>query len=270
MKYKKYDDDDYDGSTTFQAIGPEQPGKLGQEPQHPYAQIKTIQRHGQFVSNFDNRDEENYMDPHGVTGLSPEYLVHMDEVANANEGEPESREFLKLLTGINAEPDSSAHKQAVIGVKHSPLFNPDTLFTEVEPHATEIDEAYSDPSMRHTIPTLISLAYLHNGRKPLMPSENLSKYSSKIAHSFKEKTNIPGIDNPYNINAIASNQEYFRPLTMDNSSLAEIGTEGDLSESDVQEARSFLRNSFTRKRNTKPITGTNLSHQMLPGMEGYA
>lgn len=262
-----------------------------EDTSYPLAYLEAVPRRGKFIANFSNEGSE--YDPKNKLGLSQDYLLHqLKQIHNRSsldeDGGRLSRDekgFMRTLHrtsggmsldpyGYDEEEDDTVSSAPVSNkylkrqMNKNKLVNPDTLFTEVTSPHLLVQDMFSDPSMRHHVPTLAMVAHIRNGRLPLMPSESLSRHSSKIVQNAMGRGTFPIIKNPMNTRAVQTNM-----MEMDDVGTIEPPSEEDqlIPTHELQMARHMLRESLRggKTRNATPITGTTLSDQMLPGMEKY-
>lgn len=139
-----------------------------------------------------------------------------------------------------------------------------------EPASTEVTHAYSDPTMRATVPILG--AYSHMTLNPtgdLIASNDLSEHSSAMVHHARD-LNLPVRTNPSNRHADVTNDIDFatrrtHPVSVEAKGFKEIP------KSDIKAAKQHYRN--LRGKNSDKMSPqfdeVATPHPQLPGMENY-
>ncbi len=137
----------------------------------------------------------------------------------------------------------------------------ETLFEEIPP---VVDAAFSDTSMRHTVPTLLAMA--HNQEGPLTATHDLSKHSSKLV----KKAVSMGVakthrDNP---SAEATNTLGFTETFTNDKNLQQLGAVA-VPQEDVARAKQTVRSLLRpQKERMNVLHGPQFQQLQLPGMEG--
>jgi len=147
--------------------------------------------------------------------------------------------------------------------------HPDTIEAAVEEYEqrpqmflnqkAHITEAFADPRMRHTVPTLLGMA-LNEYKGPVRPSNSISEHSAKLA----EKGEAAGLieshpENPFNdpSNDISEGKkpsewgEVYATVHDSGEIFSQYGTDRRVSDSEVAAAKRFARNALR----PKPLSG---------------
>lgn len=137
--------------------------------------------------------------------------------------------------------------------------NPPTTLFSHEPAI--INDAFADPSMRHTVPTLLAMA--HKEHRTLQPASSLSVHSSRLA----KKALAMGLitPNPSNSEAEVNNGLDFQEITepSDNNEYYE-----EVPQHEVSGANAYLRGLLrTNKGRRKKSMGPQFHQEALPGVD---
>ena len=263
--YFPFDDPD-DGPTDVYSRGElvvrNFPGKTiphfgGNTTNNPLA--KALNIHPALLKNIENEEWEKGPDPES---LAPDIATHSEPLFYQKEDDPR---------GINLA-------KTVSRLKDDPRTNPDTLFSST-PGQLKIQEAFFDPSLAASVTTAIGIAKNDFPNSEIVPSDDLSDFSSKLVQNAQARGLIsPNPSNPEGqaTNTIGQNRMVVGANGVDYT-LNHF--DGNLSSSDIripqaqvdagrETVREMLRGP--RKRNTKPVTDKGLSDQfVIPGMEEY-
>lgn len=137
-----------------------------------------------------------------------------------------------------------------------------------EPASTEVFHAYSDPSMRATVPILGAYAHMTlNPTGMLTASEDLSEHSSSMVHHAKD-LNLPVRANPSNRAADVTNDIDFAPRRTHPASVEAKRFE-EIPKSDIKAAKQHYRTLRGRNTNKMSEQFESIPHPQLPGMENY-
>lgn len=137
-----------------------------------------------------------------------------------------------------------------------------------EPASTEVTHAYSDPSMRATVPILGSYAHMSlNPTGVLTASEDLSEHSSSMVHHAKN-LNLPVRANPSNKTAEVTNDIDLVPRRTHPASVEAKGFQ-EIPKSEIKAAKQHYRTLRGRSTNKMSEQFDSVPHPQLPGMENY-
>jgi len=146
------------------------------------------------------------------------------------------------------------------------------LFTHYS-GTTNISGAFSDPSMRHHIPTLVGLAANDNPGSEIETSDDLSLRSSRLVQHAMARGIIwgPGDNNPEGLrrNDISMHrQSYHADIVAKMAVNAQHGWEGTIliPPHRVLQARQFVRQALGRGKKAE-ITSEVAHQDSLPGLE---
>lgn len=135
---------------------------------------------------------------------------------------------------------------------------PTELFSHVSP---QIKGAYVDPTLRHTLPTMVGLAMRSMGAEHDTPvaDSSLTNFSSALSRNAAKR----GLATPHPSN-LAMNATYMHGEMPRNTMSADrVPTEGEVPTSEVAAARTWVRD---RIRGTQPVKasqrGTDRSEQL--------
>lgn len=166
-----------------------------------------------------------------------------------------------------SKEDPSVHRYAMVAVEHaSPqeanfTDGAETLW-EDRGRTPELYKAYSDPSMRIHVPTLLSLAHKEHGFLTL--PDSLSRHSSKLAkkavHLGVAKSSLG------NKEMAVRNKEDFKPLLKDINTL-ENHYPIVFSDMEVLSAKQHLRHILGRDKPIRRHMGPQFSQDRLPEVD---
>lgn len=218
---------------------------------HPYAEMFVAHTPESYHTIWS--DEE----PHGY---NPQYLSQLYEHGNFD--------VTPLLTA-GAENYPERYAANVERFKQTPAGSPDTLFAHF-PARHVITDAFSDPSMTHTIPMLGAMAHMkasETDKSPVLTvSGSLSRHSAPLAQNAIQK-GLPVQTHPFNTQAQQNNMSDFQPLGI-GTHLYESKMENSnpLNEQQVGEVRAHLRSMLRPARNkTTPVNTPKFRQPTLPG-----
>lgn len=150
---------------------------------------------------------------------------------------------------------------------------PTELFTH-RPGRVEIQEAFSHPAMKHTVP--IMGAYFHHRYGEIIASDDLSQHSSRMVKKAQEK-GLPVSTPDENPNAEVTNNLDFSPLDKaylqrqlyNGNSDFEVA---EIPKQHIADAKRHYRDISRSQRKTSPLSnqfdGFHAQDQ-FPGMENY-
>lgn len=202
------------------------------------------------------------------TGLSFQFLNHLyktsDSVAESIDTAINAKNnTTKLGRPARLGPGEQRHiwNESMAAIKSHPDANPETLFTDIEP-TTVIHSAGVDKGMRHTFPTMVSIAQQDNSGKKVVPSTNLSIHSAKIAQNASKKGLISGGKEHRVRNPIDFSSHKATPEDMDYS-LKSHGFQ-EIPELEVSLARESLRETLRGPRKSPPsVSPAQFDHPRL-------
>lgn len=148
---------------------------------------------------------------------------------------------------------------------------PTELFTHTPP---QITSAHVDPSLRHSVPTMVALALQRSGGRTIMADSSLSRFSSRLSKNAA-KRGLPVVGDPKNPN-MGTTSTYEQSISRktvhinphDEFSMERHFGDGNdpVSDEDVRSARTTVRNML---RPTKKLTSPQFKNYVdvpLPGM----
>lgn len=152
--------------------------------------------------------------------------------------------------------------------------NTTELFTH-RPATTQVDLAFSDPSMRHTQP--IMGAYLAKKYGELKIGGSLSAHSSKLARNALDRglPVTPSVSNP---NAEQNNTHTFTPMSKviprfeegpEKSAIPGQDVEREIPQYEMTEAKNYLREMLGRKKPLSQQFAAHVEQPKLTGMENF-
>lgn len=153
----------------------------------------------------------------------------------------------------------------------SALPQPTELFTHI-PGQTVVHEAFSDPSMRATIP--IMGAYFHQKYGTLTASSDLSEHSSKMVRHAK-KLDLPVVTHGANPSAVRSNDLGFMRMNADYTDrmigYSSLTKKEELSPEEVASAKKHYRTirGIGKSQEEPKSLGPQFQQPKLPGMENF-
>ena len=247
---------------------------------HAWGEVGVIHNPGFNGPIWDNGDKRGKDAPtrhlSRATGVSHELITHL---SNFNDPNMSHEDVGAISDIINDEAthrtDPEGFSRAVEVIKNHPMVNTGKLFGE-QRGTLEISNAYFDKHATHTFPTLMSIIKQDHLNADIIPSANLSPYSSRIARHAVERGLIqPNEDNP---GSEQVNTTMFEPKIVTPFEEKHMGIylRGEVSDEDVRVARGALRDELKRNRRSKMSTQFsqedlphNNSHPKLPGLEDY-
>lgn len=155
--------------------------------------------------------------------------------------------------------------------------HPDTTeFFTHHPKSTMVDLAFSDPSMRHTMPTIG--AYFANKYGELTISGSLSKHSSKLSRNALDRglPVTPSVSNPdvevtndHTFNAMSAEIPRNWPKVSETAPIPDQEVRREIPDYEIKEAKNYLREALGRKKPLSNQFNDHVDHPQLPGMEQY-
>lgn len=218
---------------------------------------KALGIHPALLEKIENEEWEK-----GDQGIGPDIAFHSDPRFTQKEDDPRGIGLAKTVSKLRNDPRA----------------NPDTLFSST-PGKLKIQEAFFDPSLTSSVTTAIGIAQNDFPNSEIVPSDDLSDFSSKLVQNAQSRGLItPNPDNPTGEATNTLTQE--RMITGANVLNGYLDRfNGNLNNDNIripqaqvdagrETVREMLRGP--RKRNTQPVTSKGLSDQfVIPGMEGY-
>lgn len=152
--------------------------------------------------------------------------------------------------------------------------NTTELFTH-QPATTQVDLAFSDPSMRYTQP--IMGAYFAKKYGALQIGGSLSAHSSKLARNALDR-GLPVVPNVSNPNAEQNNTHTFTPMSKviprveegpEKSAIQGQEITREIPQYEMTEAKNYLRESLGRKKPLSQQFNAHVEQPKLTGMENF-
>ena len=251
------------------------------EPEQVYPSGELTVRHtpGTTTPHFPQSDKDTVGNPLAkALGIHPELLNKIEE----QEWDEGGDTGLAIAIGYHSRYDSDDPRgiglaKTVSKLKDDPRVNPETLFTS-NPGKLYINEAFFDPSLTASVPISIGIAKNDFPNTEIVPSDDLSPHSSKLAQNALSRGLIsPNMQNPdaeanndfrqRDRNVLASDHDKDKRLNNGGLRYGFSAVPQNQVEAGRETVREMLRGP--RKRNNTPVTEKGLSDQFLPGMEGF-
>ena len=178
------------------------------EPNTPLAgsawgEVGVIHNPGFNGPIWDNGDQRRNWEPtrhlSRATGVSHELIKHLSDFNDPNMSEEDVSAISSIVNNEDTHrTDPEGFSKAVSVIKNHPMVNTGKLFGE-QRGTLEVTTAYFDKHATHTFPTLMSIIKQDHLNSDIIPSADLSPYSSRVAKNAVERGLIQSNeDNPSN------------------------------------------------------------------------
>lgn len=236
--------------------------------EHPVGEVRVNTTPTEHIPHWTNEDPKNsafsgfYHDMAKETGMSPRYLheisrITRNEAYDNRYANPEksiaASKFANSLSLKKEETTPEEWEDAVKTVNSHPLANPETLFTTKQ-GAVHIDEAYFDPSMRYTFPTVAGVIKQDYPHHQIIPSQDLSEHSAKLV-KHAARAGLLG-DDIREESVAQTNTIDFQNRTLPANYILEMRVENkQIPTSEVASARQGLREMLRGNKPTRKPQG---------------
>lgn len=220
-----------------------------------YGEVGVVHKpgfNGPVWDNGDNRGkDESTRHLSEATGVSHELIKHLSDFNDPNMSHEDTYAISKIVNNGDTHrtaPEDFA--RAVSVINNHPMVTSGKLFGE-QRGTVEVSSAHFDKHANHLFPTMMSIIKQDHLNADIVPSSNLSPYSSRIAKNAVERGLIqPNEDNPESNqeNSIGFDTKIVTPFDEKHMGIYLYGEVGD---KDVRVARGALRDELKRNRRSK-------------------